>query len=1093
MKLIKQTILVFQEGRSDKVYEIDLCEVGQNRYVVNFRYGRRGTDLKEGAKTTSPVALAEAEKVFAALVAEKTKKGYRDASTLAATTQGAKKAQTVRTTDDEARKQAVLKRFADENTTGIFKKKQTWSLDRAIWRAGELKIKEAAPLLLKFIGSDKALRDYCICWALGFCGDEESIPALAKLYQNAETPDMVKRMACEALLKLSDENTKAAFRDELVNGLPQELSYLARQGSAERFLQALNTYLQPSKHLRFAVLEKLYLIDNENVRPALLNLLRTAPMKPNYFKQIRHIFKAAEYRRDAEVFGIVAYRFEKSRAMFSHSEGLDKESKYYSDWVYIGGGESLNEGHIKDGRKEIRSEASRIGYGSSTRTYMRNRVWRTLRRLAEIGDLDYVKMAVGVLLPFSDSADAQTVKESHVYEPVKRNYVKVYWDTFASYRAFNQILYKNSPRYYLRRNTSAWRCKAGYRLGTAAPAAREEAYPQLWEKRPEGLLHLLAESNCKPVMEFAAKALSACEEFCANLDDDTIVMILERPFKVSARLGFKLAEARYNPASPSKVLTLAVANCSLDSARQVAHGWIQDGREYFLKDLDFITAIVFSDKPDTRAFARHLLSSFASAHTDAGVLATRLISELVPLDLSKKEIAVDVAETILESFPAQLRIIDLNVVLALLNHPMLAVQFLGGSILLNHQTQASDLPEAVITSLIASPFESLRSIGIQLFGKLNDETLINRDNVIAAFAIHELADIREGIRSVIHKLCYPPVQPDPRNEAIHIPVPDPFTEEQRKEFSLKISEHLLKALFEKETHEGVHSTLVKIMREDVRPYWMEQATQGTAWKLIHTKSQAAQELGGILIEYKLNSDALFANDFDFSDLVELSNHEVLAVRQASWALFSKMLHRLQPYTNPNQHLEEMAKAVKLLEAQWDDSRSFWFNIFEVHFTAENFTPGILVSICDSVRTDVQAFGRKLITRFFAEEDGQEYLLKLSEHPSANLQTFATNYLERYAAGDTARLESLKYYFVSVLSRVNKARVAKNRVIAFLTDEAQKSEAAARIVAEIFARQSVTMAVGDKASAIEAMLKIHTAFPHISLPIQLKTTEARNAF
>jgi predicted DNA-binding WGR domain protein len=1080
MKLIKQTILVFLEGRSDKVYEIDLCEVGQNRYVVNFRYGRRGGVLKEGAKTPSAVQLAEAEKVFAALVAEKTKKGYRDASNLTTKAQKVKKAQSARTTGEEARKQAVLKRLADENPTGTSQKKPIWALDRAIWRAGELKIKEATPLLLKFIGSDKALRDYCICWALGFCGDEESIPALAKLYQTYETPDMVRRMACEALLKLSDEDTKAAFRDDLINSLPQELSYLARQGSAENFLKALSTYLQPHKHSRFAVLEKLYLIDNESVRPALLNLLRTAPMKPNYFKQLRHIFKAAEYRHDAEVFGILAYRFEKSRAMFSNYNALDGESKY-PIWIYVGGGQSHTENYIKDGQKEIRSATSRIGYSSRTRTYLRNRVWRTLRHLAEIGDPDYVKMAVGVLLPFTDSADAQTVKESQIYDPNKRQYEKVYWDTFASYGAFNQILYKNSPRYYLRRNTTAWRCKSAYRPGTAAPAAREEAFPQLWEKRPEGLLHLLAESNCTPVMEFSAKALNACEDFCASLDDDTIVMILERPFAVSAQLGFKLAEARYNPVSPSKVLALAVANCSLDSARQVAHGWIQDGREYFLKDADFITAITFSDKADTRAFARHLLNTFASARTDAGALVTRLISELVKLDLSKTEIAADVAETILKNFPVQLRLIDLQAVLALLNHPGLAVQELGGNILLNHQTQAEDLPEAIITSLIASPFESLRNIGIQLFGKLNDQTLVNRDQVIAAFAMHELADIRQAIRPVIHRLCNPSVQAGL------------LTDEQRKEFSLKISEHLLKALFEKEAYEGVHSTLVKIMREDVRQEWMAQATQGTAWSLIHTKSQAAQELGGILIEYKLNTEDLFADNFDFSDLVELSNHEVLAVRQASRALFSKMLYRLQPSTNPNQHLDEMGKAVKLLEAKWDDSRNFWFNIFELHFTAENFTPGILVSICDSVRTDVQAFGRKLITRFFAEADGQEYLLKLSEHPSANLQTFATNYLERYAAGDAAKLESLKYYFVSVLSRVNKARVAKNRVIAFLTDEAQKSEAAAQVIAEIFARQSVTMAIGDKASAIEAMLKIHKAFPQISLPIQLKPTEARNAF
>ena len=39
MKLIKQTSLHFREGNSDKVYEIDLCEVGADAYVVNFRYG----------------------------------------------------------------------------------------------------------------------------------------------------------------------------------------------------------------------------------------------------------------------------------------------------------------------------------------------------------------------------------------------------------------------------------------------------------------------------------------------------------------------------------------------------------------------------------------------------------------------------------------------------------------------------------------------------------------------------------------------------------------------------------------------------------------------------------------------------------------------------------------------------------------------------------------------------------------------------------------------------------------------------------------------------------------------------------------------
>src|SRR6185503_15663422 len=79
MILVKQTLLVFREGSSDKVYEVDLCDVGQDRYVVNFRYGRRGTILKEGTKTSKAVTLAEAERAFKALVASKLKKGYRAA------------------------------------------------------------------------------------------------------------------------------------------------------------------------------------------------------------------------------------------------------------------------------------------------------------------------------------------------------------------------------------------------------------------------------------------------------------------------------------------------------------------------------------------------------------------------------------------------------------------------------------------------------------------------------------------------------------------------------------------------------------------------------------------------------------------------------------------------------------------------------------------------------------------------------------------------------------------------------------------------------------------------------------------------------
>ena len=64
MKLIKQKTLYFSEGKSDKVYEVDLYESEQDLYVVNFRYGRRGSNLREGTKTVFSVDYAEAEQIF---------------------------------------------------------------------------------------------------------------------------------------------------------------------------------------------------------------------------------------------------------------------------------------------------------------------------------------------------------------------------------------------------------------------------------------------------------------------------------------------------------------------------------------------------------------------------------------------------------------------------------------------------------------------------------------------------------------------------------------------------------------------------------------------------------------------------------------------------------------------------------------------------------------------------------------------------------------------------------------------------------------------------------------------------------------------
>lgn len=76
---LQSASLYFREGSSDKEYHAAIEPKGEG-YLVTFAYGRRGTTLTTGTKTTYPVSLAEATKVFDKLVTSKLAKGYQYSS-----------------------------------------------------------------------------------------------------------------------------------------------------------------------------------------------------------------------------------------------------------------------------------------------------------------------------------------------------------------------------------------------------------------------------------------------------------------------------------------------------------------------------------------------------------------------------------------------------------------------------------------------------------------------------------------------------------------------------------------------------------------------------------------------------------------------------------------------------------------------------------------------------------------------------------------------------------------------------------------------------------------------------------------------------
>jgi bifunctional non-homologous end joining protein LigD len=73
----KSVTLYYRNGASDKVYHARIEEQDAG-YIVTYSYGRRGSTLTTGTKTTSPVDFDSAVKVFDKLIAGKLAKGYTE-------------------------------------------------------------------------------------------------------------------------------------------------------------------------------------------------------------------------------------------------------------------------------------------------------------------------------------------------------------------------------------------------------------------------------------------------------------------------------------------------------------------------------------------------------------------------------------------------------------------------------------------------------------------------------------------------------------------------------------------------------------------------------------------------------------------------------------------------------------------------------------------------------------------------------------------------------------------------------------------------------------------------------------------------------
>lgn len=998
MRIVDQARLGFREGTSDKVYEIDIVEVADDQYVVNFRFGRRGTSLRDGTKTPLPVSLERARAVYTALIAEKTNAGYKPLS----------EADVSRASPSVAEPLAHAVRRERELIEELARgHRSEQPLHLLVRKVGERGLHEAEPFLLELLpGSQESrvkpevLRHFIIA-ALARCGSSRAVPALQAIFEDGKQPRHLRDVAQLALTMIDGAEARQKARARALARLrptpPGDLSAYVR--AAEELLER----------------------DPEQARSAIFELYLSAPAR----------LDAAQTEEDRLARSIVL-----SVARIARSASVESGPLARANWakvkVEFGLLRSLN--WAAEIRRDAdlfatltrRFETERRGT-RNTKNYFRRRAARTLRRLGSIASSDYVEFASALASTYTDS-DAEPLRDGFAH-----------WDAFARYHALNFVLYGNSPRYERAGHRRAtWRCSNGYVPNAPPPPNREESFPELWDRAPAALWQLGVSDAANPVIHFATRALRDQTEFLSRVEDAKLARALAHAKRPMRLLAFETARVR----TPNLILARAALLSGLDEAESWVLHWVEAAPTILTEHIELLALMITAPSERVRAAG----GRFASGLSLAGALARELVSSTVALlmslssEPSADERAASAANVLLRHAAAALDALGIEVVKDLLAHTVSSVATFGAELVLRRARTAA-LGDHLLDALLESPHAPVRSIGARLVADTPPALMKDEPQLLVHLALSSNVELRAGTRGLLGEVArlYP-------------------------EVGARVASELVDSLLTRQA-EGVPAHVVSLLRHELEGC-LPKRDAANVLSLIGALSPHAREAGGLLLR------VLTPDEFELEQIVRLANHEIALVRQGAWALAlaAKDRFRVAPVA-----------LARLCDARWDDSRAFAFE-FVRSFAREDLVPDAVIAICDSIESHVQRFGQTLLLEYWREQDAQRYLVRLSEHPSTNIQLLVSGLLDRYARGNLVLLEQLLPCFRAILSRVNQGAVAKERVLAFLRSEATASAEAATLVAPLLERQSLTRAISHKGSLIAAMVALHERYPEVPVPI-----------
>ncbi len=1081
MNLIRRTTLRFQDGTSDKVYEVDIVEVSAGNELVNFRYGRSGKPLTEGSKTATPVDSAKAKKVADSLLVSKMNKGYQvlmgydpvTGATIGASAAAQPEAAPRKGKKAQSRDQQILERlrkFAADDTITI----DSYSLSRSVWKAGELRIPELVPALQALLANlpakakDDAMTYYSIAWAAGRSKDPAALPLLQQLQDKIpahlyQFTSLHCGQAPENCLPEFDQTLDAVQAIEAI----QAFDHYAAM-SFNRLNKEDRAYIQHVLHwqgLTAAVeqaLSQTVLADaDQDFMQLRVNAASYATIQAS---------KAAVPELEPAIMDVLRYHYNALLDKSRHTNAYNKRQQDVSAerlqqcYAILRSHDAyenivnrivpmLNVNHWFHGYQYAIAADIRSKYDAAL-TYHVRRLFQD--RFADLRAEalqpkeqlleHYSQHVVGLYALASIQPDKRALALTAIqHAPVNQSFT-------ASFRK----LYKMAE--FL--DDHAALAILNHRLETTPDEGRRQTWRDenpSFTKQSKQYLRRRTVRHLRNLGKFSPNDYLQLAREILVLADDASPIAQRTPkkqliyFPALAGMNFILHRHSHLYEESYKGEWVLHENRSSEANQPEAFAtlWAYAGQD-LLYILRHCKAAMVND------FALRRLQP-QTAFLQEQTQATWLELVVRPYE--------NTALLALEHLRNNLQ--QTKVVFALLNAQFAAIRHHGlANLTPKHFAEHPDLLLNLLLSphddvqlfaknyvyampnnhtllplLLARPEPALQALGIALIGKLSDAEKREYRVLLFNALTDENAELRRGARMAVLSV-------------------------QDADFQKDIFAHILPVLFKAEPVEGYSDDMLAIVQA-VAPIHAE-IDQNLLWRLLTAKSKLAERAGALILP------AHPASAFSIKQLAMLTKIPTLQVR--TWAMAA-----LQ--ADPARVTEQFAEAVRILDNRWDDTRAqaiVLFAAFEVDF----WTSERVVAVCDQVYHDVQQFGRELVLRGFEHGEGETYLLQLSQHPANNVQLFVSNFLQQYASGKPDTILKLQGYFNTVLSQVNRGRLVKDRVIAFLFTESGKDEQVARMVATLFTDQSLSRVIADKARYIKTLFELQNRYGIQQTPVRV---------